>query len=74
MTDTTGIAALAQPYTEQELADFEALIFASNHPSPEVRLAGRAALARFLREHGKTKCDMMLERLSLKWDQSRGSA
>lgn len=71
---TELIAILAQPYTDQELFDFEQLIFASNAASPKVRLAGRVALATFVNEHGKAKCDLMLEKLSLKWESARGNA
>ncbi|MGZ5988753.1 MAG: hypothetical protein ACXWLZ_06865 [Rhizomicrobium sp.] len=58
------IAPLAEPYSPQELADFEQLIFASNNDDPKIRLAARATLAVFFREHGKAKCDLMMEKLS----------
>lgn len=58
------IAPLAEPYSQQELADFERLIFASNNPDPKIRLVARAALAAFFREHGRLKCDLMLAALS----------
>jgi hypothetical protein len=62
------IAPLAEPYTQAEIARFEALIFASNNPAPKIRLAGRAALARFLNKHGQAKCDLMMEALT-KWHE-----
>lgn len=55
---------LAEPFTEQEAADFEQLIFASNNPDPKIRLLARATLSAFVTEHGKTKCDMMIVHLS----------
>jgi hypothetical protein len=58
------IAPLAEPYSPQELADFEQLIFASSNDHPAVRLLVRAALATFFREHGKAKCDLMMAALS----------
>lgn len=53
-----------EPYSAQEIADFEQLIFASNNPDHKIRLAARAALAAFFREHGQAKCDLMMEKLS----------
>lgn len=58
------VAPLAEPYSLQELADFEQLIFASGNDDPKIRLVARAALASFFREHGKPKCDFMMEKLS----------
>lgn len=58
------IAPLAEPYSQQEIAEFEQLIFASNNDDPKIRLLARATLASFFREHGKAKCDLMLERLT----------
>lgn len=57
------IAIKAVPYTDAEIVRFEALIYAANNPAPKIRLAGRAALARFLNKHGKAKCDLMMEAL-----------
>lgn len=67
MTQQIPVCILAEPYTAQELADFEQLIFASNNNDPKIRLAGRAALAGFLNQHGKDKCDLMLEVLDKGW-------
>lgn len=64
MTGHVPPAILAQPYSSQELADFEVLIFASNDPDNEARLKARANLAAFVGIHGTAKCDMMLEALS----------
>lgn len=55
---------LAGPFTEQEAADFEQLIFASNNSDPKIRLLARTTLASFVTEHGKLKCDMMIVHLS----------
>lgn len=58
------IAPLAEPYSPQELADFEQLIFASSNPDPKIRLLARATLAEFVNDHGQAKCDLMMEKLS----------
>lgn len=58
------IAPLAEPYSQAELAEFEQLIFASSNDDPKIRLFARATLASFLRQHGKAKCDWMMERLT----------
>lgn len=60
------IAIAAEPFSEQELADFEQLIFASQNDEPKIRLTARAFLASFLNAHGKAKCDLMMAKLS-KW-------
>ncbi|MDI1263885.1 MAG: hypothetical protein PS018_11570 [bacterium] len=67
-------APLAEPYTPQELIDFEQLIFASNNPDHKIRLAARVALADFFREHGKTKCDLMMEVLDRRYSDKRPDA
>lgn len=57
-------AILAEPFTQQEAADFEQLIFASNNPDHAIRLAARCALASFVNHNGKIKCDLILAHLS----------
>lgn len=57
------VAILAEPYSQGEIARFEALIYASNNPAPKIRLSGRAELARFLTKHGTAKCDLMMAAL-----------
>lgn len=58
------IAIQAEPYTQEELAEFEQLIFACSNDQGEVRVFARAAIAQFFRTHGKAKCDLMMERLT----------
>lgn len=58
------IAPLVEPYSQQELAEFEQLIFACSNDNGPVRVLARATLSSFLREHGKVKCDLMMERLT----------
>ena len=66
-----GVAVLAEPFTQQELADFENLIFASNTADHKIRLAARVALAQFLKLHGKLKCDLMVAEMGKFWDAKR---
>jgi hypothetical protein len=66
MTDQIPVCILAEPYTPQELADFEQLIFASQNDDPKIRLTARTFLASFVNEHGKPKCDLMMAELG-KW-------
>jgi hypothetical protein len=63
MTDQIPVCVLAEPYSLQELADFEQLIFASQNSEPKIRLTARAFLAQFVNEHGKAKCDLMMAKL-----------
>jgi hypothetical protein len=58
------IAILAEPYSRDDIVRFEALILASHSTTAKVRLRARATLARFVNEHGKAKCDLMMEALS----------
>ena len=57
------IAIKAEPYTQGEIARFETLVTQSNNAAPKIRLAARAALARFLNKHGAAKCDIMMAAL-----------
>lgn len=66
------IAIAVEPYTSQELADFEQLIFASANADHKVRLTARAFLASFVNEHGQAKCDLMMEKLSSWHDKPPG--
>lgn len=54
------IAPLAEPYSPQELADFEQLMLASHNDDMNIRLTARAFLAAFVNEHGRAKCDLMI--------------
>jgi hypothetical protein len=69
VTHTTALHA--EPFTRQELADFEQLIFASNNPDHKIRLAARATLAQFVNQHGKFKCDLMLAEAGKFYDAKR---
>jgi hypothetical protein len=62
------IDPLAEPYTQGEIARFEALIFISSNDAPKIRLSARAALARFVNKHGQAKCNLMLAALT-KWHE-----
>jgi hypothetical protein len=63
------VAILAEPYSQQEIADLEQLIFASQNEEPKTRLTARAFLAQFVNTHGKAKGDMMMEKLSVWHDK-----
>lgn len=68
---THATAVHVAPFTQQELADFEQLIFASNNPDHNIRLAARVALAQFVNQHGKFKCDLMIAEAGKFYDAKR---
>lgn len=61
-TKAAGVRVL--PFTREELADFEALIFAANDADQQVRLKAREELAAFIAHHSKIKCDLMCNALA----------
>lgn len=60
------VHVLAEPYTAQELADFECMVLGSSDPDTAIRLVARAQLGLFFEAHGRAKCDLMMARLG-KW-------
>jgi hypothetical protein len=73
MTNTQGLAALAQPFTAAELADFEQAILATQNLNAVVARLAKTSLGALMQYHGKDKCDLMMTALDAKYNPKVGA-